>query len=89
MTPSLGLPSPPPRSPATPSRAFPHTIVPRLPKVGTAKLRLRSNVIGLFAYILVWWQGAIYGSAKHSAIWLAGGVIGDSKVNSAIGFAGA
>ncbi|KAF8327770.1 uncharacterized protein EI90DRAFT_3156074 [Cantharellus anzutake] len=73
-TPSQGLPSPPPRTPNTPSRAFPYTFIPHLPKVGTAKVRLRSNVFALCAYAIVWWQSSLYGFLKESVVLVIGGI---------------
>lgn len=87
-TASQGLPSPPPRSPATPSASFPYTLTPRLPKVGTAKLRLRSNVIGLLAFTIVWWQHSLHSATKSSISWLFGSMFGDDSVLWAIGSLG-
>ncbi|KAF8315402.1 hypothetical protein DL93DRAFT_2227450 [Clavulina sp. PMI_390] len=39
------------RIPQTPSASFPSVFIPHLPKTGTARLRLRSNAIGLVAIL--------------------------------------
>lgn len=67
------------KSPATPSGSFPYAFTPRLPKVGTAKLRLRSNLFGLCGFILVWWQHSIYASAKTASLWVLSGALGEES----------
>jgi hypothetical protein len=88
-TPTQGLPSPPPRTPATPSRSFPYVFAPHLPKLGTAKVRLRSNVFGLFGYIVIWWQASLYGYAKDVVILLFSSFFSGESINWAIGSVGA
>jgi hypothetical protein len=87
-TPMQGLPSPPPRTPVTPSRSFPYVFAPHLPKLGTAKVRLRSNVFGLSAYIIIWWQASLYGYAKDAVIVLLSSIWSSDSVKWAIGSIG-
>lgn len=78
---SHGLPSPPARSPCNIRTSIPRTFVPHLPKLGTAKHRLRYNVFGMLAYLFIWRQGSIYASAKRAlALCLATIVEGNSAL---------
>jgi hypothetical protein len=87
-TPMQGLPSPPPRTPVTPSRSFPYVFAPHLPKLGTAKVRLRSNVFGLSAYIIIWWQAGLYGYAKDAVVLVLSNIWSSDSVKWAIGSIG-
>ena len=88
-TPSPGLPSPPLRTPNTPSRVFPYTFIPHLPKVGTAKVRLRSNVLALCAYIAVWWQSSLYALFKASIVLMIGAIISNQTILKVFSWLGA
>ena len=63
--------------------------MPHLPKLGTAKHRLRYNVFGIWAYLFIWWQGSIYTSAKRALVLCLATIFAENAVLRAINSVGA